>query len=1540
MKKILSLFGVLCLALLGPGAVADVTSIAQLPLLNINGTGNVKPNLMLLYDNSGSMAYNFTPDYVDDSTTCRAGASMTSGTRGCTVGQPPFNSADFNRQYYDPNVRYTPPVDATGASYQSMSRSYTSNWTSVPTDGFGVNKKDLLGAATTNSNLASGFPDLKWCDTNKANCVYNTATYSYPTDSRYTAVAYSTNPYYYTINVAEWCTTANLTTCKTTAVGDSAPDGYPFPAKVRWCSDKALNTCQAKYVGDYKYPRFSNPSGASVAAYGTVTIGSTVGDTSLNINAVTVAEPGGTVTITNGAVSAPTGTNSNTERTTVATAVAASIIAKTGLTNQYLACVNAPASGYGVPACSTYGITLGSNNMVAVIPIDCLSGSSSKSIGICSAVADDSRSGWAISVDADQALADSKSRPTAIVTVTGSGSRSTSLASGSRLGDTVLLNSATSLSQLTANSVVTTLVDKIGTGGDVAAYVGGNAVTTVCAKYTKNSICLVDNVSLSGGKAVTMAALSSNNNNLAFVVQSTSTPGNGAVDTIATSTTPLGAGAAIFVRTDIVSTRASYAKGVARTDCVAAACSYDEEMTNFANWFAYYKSRNQMMKTAVGQAFQSLTSNYNVGLVSLSVAAAEGGMTPPREFSASNRADWYSRLYAMNGDQSTPIRQALHAIGKMYANQSPYNYSAKNAAVQYACQQNFTFITTDGYWNGGAAADVVNNDNVESSTRFCTRASGCLDPATQSYNSLADVALYWYNGGSNSKVASLRTDLEDWNNAGLVPAASGDNQRLHMNTYALGLGVDGVMNYEAKYDTLPTPGGDFYNLKNGVTKGCPWNNGGAYNWPDPKTGESSGSAAYQSRVDDLWHAAINGHGKYFSASDPTQVVQGLSTALSNIQVRVGAAAAAATSTPNISQEDNDIFSSTFTTVKWFGELSDRKIDTATGVVGTSALWTSSDTVGKKVSDTSDTRRIYMLDAATGALKSFDYAGMTTTERAWFDNKCTLLSQCASLTPANQAIVNNGTTIVNWLRGQQAYANDTVLRAYARTENTPAGASAPLPIVMGDIASSKPAYLRDPRKAYTAAGYSDYKVAQAARAPTVFVASNDGMLHAFNAKTGEELWAYVPRITMKKLPVQASLTYGLNHQFTADGAPELGDVKIGSTWRSVLVAGLNAGGRGFYAMDVTDPANPKALWELCADAAICSSSDADLGLSFGNPQFGTWKDASGTERWVVFLTSGYNNVPGSDGVNGGDGKGYLYVVDAATGQVLNKTSTGVGSTTTPSGFARITAITANPLTDPLVTYVYAGDNQGKMWRFDYTRGGAPAVLQMGDAGTAQPVTTRPEVTMCQVDSTDANGVVSAGVSNMVVFGTGRLLDVSDIPDQSNQSVYVLKDRGTGIAATDWRNAGAMSRQVLAPASGGNYTISGAAVNLATQAGWYFDLDQNKGERVNLDPKVVSGTLNVVSNIPTTSTACSVGGTSNLYQLDVCTGKPLLTDSTGAKIAGRQLSNTSAAVGFIIVRLPSGALKLVATTADGGNKTMELPSAQSQDARKAGWRRVRD
>ena len=1568
MNRLLSLLALMFLVPLAPPAHAGLTSIADVPLLNISGTGTVKPNLMLLYDNSGSMTFNYTPDYVNNTGSCRARATIAGGIRGCRAGDPPFASADFNKQYYNPKVRYLPPVKADGESYPNQTAAETGNWTRVKTDAFNVDTTDLLGRNTDTTDLVGGFPDLRWCDNN--GCGYNTSGYAYPNDSRYSPEYFVSNPYYYTINVAEYCTDTTLTNCRVTAVGAAAPAGYPEPARVRFCSDRELTRCQAKFVGEYKYPRFSDPN-RNPDWYGTITIGASLITSSMSISSVEVVEPNGTFTLTNNAVTAASGTDTATKQYNLAAALAASIIARTGLANQYTACLRV-ASG-SVPACSKFGINLEANNVVAVVPISCPAGSTGKAVGPCTLVNDGSRAGRDLVVH-------SGTRVTALLSISGTanGSKRQVLQNIS-YGGALLFSSPLTLDlRSSSSSVATQIKNKIGSTRGITAYVGGTSSSIagpICAAASTSTVCLVSTSFDTAGANIALGSLSNNGSSRDPYLRFGATAGTS--DGVPTEVTPLGA--SVFVRTDIVASRNSYPKDIKRTDCAGATCTYAEEMTNFANWYAYYKTRNQMMKAAVGQAFQPIADNFNVGIVSLSTAAAQGTIRQtPKPFTGTARTAWYSALYGMEPGGSTPVRLALHAVGKMFANREPYNYTSGNEVVQFPCQQNFTFVTTDGYWNGAAADGVVSNDNVEDASRFCSRAKGCVDPTPQTANSLADVALYWYNGGSNEAGKSLRPTLENWNEPnGLVAAAAGENTRLHMNTYALGLGVDGIMTYDDKYDTAPKPGSDFYKLITGVATGCPWNNNGPYVWPNPSTQIDDGSAALQARVDDLWHAAINGHGKYFSASDPLQVIDGLRAALSNIEVKIGAAAAAATSTPNISQQDNDIFSATFTTVRWYGELSDKKIDTVTGIVGKDASWTSSETVGSKVGADNDQRRILMLDLVradptrTDGLKNFDFLAMTDTEQAWFANKCSALAQCATLSEANRGIVNDGVNMVNWLRGQQQHANDTLLRAYSKTGTIPAGAAAPLPIVLGDIASSKPAYLRDPRKSYTISGYNAWKLANAGRQAAVFVAANDGMLHAFNATTGEEMWAYAPRITMKKLHLQASTTYGTNHQFTTDGSPEVADVFIGGSWRSVLVAGLNAGGRGYYAIDVTDPENPSALWELCADPAVCSgiNYDADLGLSFGNPQFGTWVDAGNVEHWVVFLTSGYNNAPGVDGVQSGDGRGYLYVVDVATGRKLAKIATpmvgdkdAAGYRATPSGFARITAISSNPNTDPRVTYVYGGDNDGAMWRFDFSAKGLPTVLLMGESrradGTAQAVTTRPDVTQCLVTTVDKNGNESSALERVVAFGTGRLLDEVDIADTGVQSAYVLKDAGKTIPASAWRNAATMAEQTLTRIGGvsGAYAVGGTEVDLSTQDGWYVDFKLNTGERVNLDPKIVSGGLNIVTNLPSSSSSCKVGGTSNVYQLNVCTAAPLgqtVTTGTGTgtgtgsgsggqsvTIAGQTLSNSSAAVGFIIVRLPSGALKMITTTADGNTITSGVAPAQSEGASRAGWRRVRE
>ena len=120
---------------------------------------------------------------------------------------------------------------------------------------------------------------------------------------------------------------------------------------------------------------------------------------------------------------------------------------------------------------------------------------------------------------------------------------------------------------------------------------------------------------------------------------------------------------------------------------------------------------------------------------------------------------------------------------------------------------------------------------------------------------------------------------------------------------------------------------------------------------------------------------------------------------------------------------------------------------------------------------------------------------------------------------------------------------------------------------------------------------------------------------------------------------ADAAYANNHQFYVDGPITVGDAYDGSAWKTVLVGGLGRGGKAYYALDVTSPEKPKALWEFDTDPSDLVGDD-DLGYSYGNAIL-TKRSSDG--KWVVIFASGYNNA------SGGDSKGRLYVVDAFTGE---------------------------------------------------------------------------------------------------------------------------------------------------------------------------------------------------------------------------------------------------------------------------------------------------
>ena len=960
-----------------------------------------------------------------------------------------------------------------------------------------------------------------------------------------------------------------------------------------------------------------------------------------------------------------------------------------------------------------------------------------------------------------------------------------------------------------------------------------------------------------------------------------------------------------FTRTDILPATATYGGRPGRTDCATApVCSYAEEMTNFANWYAYYRTRIQAMKTATGRAFLPIDDKYRVGFVTINPGSpvAASKYLKIDKFNTAHKGNWYTKLYATTTGSSTPLREALSRVGRHYAGVTTgINNGMPDDPIQYSCQQNFALLTTDGYWNGNAGvkldgSSIGNQDN--SNSGYSSRASGAFDGnLAGASNTLADVALYYYQ-------TDLRTSgpVSEDN----VPTTPKDpNPKQHMTTFTLGLGLDGLMDFRADYETANS--GDFANIRSGAS-GCSWA-AGTCNWPVP-------AADSPSALDDLWHAAVNGRGRYFSARDPNSLAYSLSSALAGMAVQIGAAAAAATSSPNITPSDRFIFSSTYRSVKWDGEVIAQLIDTSTGNVLPEATWTALAQLNARVSAASDTRAIHTFSAASPTkLKAFAWGGLSVAEQAYFSGKCAALTHCAGLTVAQKATANSGSNMVGFLRGQTQHH----LAEYRDREN-----------VLGDTVNGTPAYVKAPKFAFADAvtpDYPDFKSANAARQPVVYIAANDGMLHAFNGDTGAEMWAYVPRIVYPNLHKLAERDYASRHQYLVDGSPRSMDVFTGSAWKTILVGGLNLGGRGFYALDVTDPADPRGLWEFCADSALCAVSDTDLGFSFGNPVI-TKRPSDG--KWVVLLTSGYNNI------SPGTGRGYLYVLDAWTGALLQKIDTGAGDTATPSGFAKISVWTANGNVDNTGLRAYGGDLLGNVWRFDL--GASPAsvmrIARLTDpSGKPQSVTTRPEL-----------GEVQG--YPVLYIGTGRYLGVSDLSDPAalappepyayRNSVYGFKDTQSDLGIL--RASGLMVSQTINQSDPVTRLVSANPVDWTAKVGWYADLNPGNlspGERVNLDPQLVLGTLVVVGNVPSTN-PCTIGGESWLYQFNYATGSHVPT--APQQVVGNKIAN-ALTVGNVIVRLPNGQLKGISTDAAGIKRTAGINVGGSVvSAKRVSWREL--
>ena len=996
------------------------------------------------------------------------------------------------------------------------------------------------------------------------------------------------------------------------------------------------------------------------------------------------------------------------------------------------------------------------------------------------------------------------------------------------------------------------------------------------------------------------------------------------------------------------------AKAPGRSDC-GVTCNYVQEMTNYANWYTYYRTRAQMMKTSTSLAFKDIGDDFRVGFMATSTLA--GRSLNFARFNTAQKANWYARLFSTPSDRNTPLRGALSKAGRIYANKNNGG-GAFTDPIQYECQQNFALLTTDGFWNTGdeIAAFAGGPRNVDDTGNVGNRDSGVGVPlgmregagALSFTDSLADVAKYYRDTDLRTPALGNCTGALG-SGVCVTPSTSSPppNEKQTMVTLTMGLGVDGVLAYTADYERLP---GDY---KDGIKAGT-------INWPLPAQNTITA-------VDDLWHAAVNGGGTYFSAKNPLDVVTQLKQAIASIKVKTGTGSAAAASTLNPINGDNFSYVGSYITGNWIGNLETRTINPITGEASLSASYCVEDIVptdscaspssisgngsggyncvtpgvtdAANCSGTLDGTdcKVPVSVSCTGGLKSkvsafissarnirmnvggvlqdFNYTNLTAAQKQYFDTTwlTSNLTQWPSLTGPQQ-LNATGANLVKYLRGETGYDFNSVTADNKVFRNRQA--------TLGDIVHATTTFTAPPRLLYGDPGYDAFKTAQAGRTKMVYIGANDGMLHALRADTLEEVWAYVPTMVLPNMWKLADSNYSAKHAYYLDGAIVTTDICTANcglataTWKTILVAGLGGGGRGYIALDVTDPASPSLMWEFDAKSATIKG-DPNLGYSFGNPIV---TKRSIDNKWVVLFSSGYNNIPDNDAFYAlpttnfkpnnpaifttGNGGGYLFVVDAANGDklqaipTLNGVSVNVGNSITPSGLGKITSLDLNSNINKDTTYVYGGDLLGNLWRFDINTNVAVKLAELKAGTTAQPITTAPEL-----------GLIKG--KTVVFVGTGKYLEVADLTNTEQQTIYAIKDEFTTTTLINPRAS--LVSQTIVP-SGVDNRQSGTtnAVNFLTGRGWYVDLPDSR-ERVNIDPQLVLGTLLIPSIVPE-STACQPEGYGWFNYFDYKTGGAVIN---AAGLVSERLNSPSS--GFTAFQVQDGT-KVLGGNVGGTNQDL--------------------
>ena len=447
--------------------------------------------------------------------------------------------------------------------------------------------------------------------------------------------------------------------------------------------------------------------------------------------------------------------------------------------------------------------------------------------------------------------------------------------------------------------------------------------------------------------------------------------------------------------------------------------------------------------------------------------------------------------------------------------------------------------------------------------------------------------------------------------------------------------------------------------------------------------------------------------------------------------------------------------------------------------------------------------------------------------------------------------------------------------------------------LGDIVHSTPYFVGPPSARYPdsfeSVAYSSFVLAQKNRDQLLYVGANDGMLHAFEASTGIEKMAFIPGSLLPELKNLSDPNYF--HQYYVDGSPTVVDAFDGTAWKTVLIGGLNKGGQGIYALDITDPssfsetnASSLFMWEFT------DQDDVDLGYSFSRPKIVKLQDG----KWYAVFGNGYNNTE-VDGHASTSGDAVIYIVDLWDKSKVIKLSTGTGvaedptNASRPNGFATLTPVDLNG--NQVADYIYGGDLFGNVWKFnlnDVDPTKWKLDYKLYSACSADPCTTGANSNAQPITTAVTVGRSKSGIGQMVYFGTGQYIEVTDNNGAlgGRQTFYGIHDKGANVTGRSKLLLQSITIEssvsvndtkgtvTTADDSSRNIPLRETSNNYATLAkqGWFIDLvppSGERGERLTSNPALRGKRIIFVSNIPADD-PCSPGGDSWLMSLDAFTG----------------------------------------------------------------------